>query len=84
MTNINGFIFVRVSDYVKPMVIGDRWEKKSKEISYYKGYMTVGKGENYSLCPQLSAVSSFCIRKFDSIYIKCVQHLYLQINLLKN
>jgi hypothetical protein len=38
----------------------------------------------YSLRPQLSVVFGFCARKFDSICIKYVQHLYLQINLLKN
>jgi hypothetical protein len=31
----------------------------------------------YSLRPQSSVVSGYCVRKFDSIYIKYVQYLYL-------
>jgi hypothetical protein len=39
--------------------------------------------ETYSLCLFISVVVGVC-HKFDSIYRKYVQHLYLQINLLKN
>jgi hypothetical protein len=43
-----------------------------------------GEDQPILLCPQLSVVSDFYARKFDSMCRKYVQHLYLQINLFKN